>query len=233
MPIITVDAQATDGRHRGRPGRRLLHDLKDYIDSLDVEGKPVRHGVTVRELGAPEGGTLGGSQRPHADGARLPARLRPRLRGDPRRPELRPALARASTRPTTTSTFRPRPPTRRRSPTEPEAFITPPYGSDSGTGHARGPDALMEATTGVGPFRGAPARDHHADDRRALAAATARRAADWPRTTRVSALGPVRLRGDAVADPLRQHQAPARGPGRHDPGPAAAGAAGRGLAVLR
>jgi hypothetical protein len=43
----------------------------------------------------------------------------------------------------------------------------------------------MEATTGAGPFRGAPARDHHAGDRRALAAATARRAADWPRTTRV------------------------------------------------
>ncbi len=29
--------------------------------SLEADGKPVRHGVTVRELGAPEGGTLGGS----------------------------------------------------------------------------------------------------------------------------------------------------------------------------
>ncbi len=43
----------------------------------------------------------------------------------------------------------------------------------------------MEATTGVGPFSGAPARGPQARDRQALAAAAARRAADWPRTTRL------------------------------------------------
>jgi O-antigen ligase len=43
----------------------------------------------------------------------------------------------------------------------------------------------MEATTGVGPLVGAPARDPRLRDRQALAAATARRAADWPHTTRL------------------------------------------------
>lgn len=43
----------------------------------------------------------------------------------------------------------------------------------------------MEATTGVGPFSGAPARGPQARDSRALAAAAAKRAADWPHTTRL------------------------------------------------
>ena len=43
----------------------------------------------------------------------------------------------------------------------------------------------MEATTGVGPFSGAPPRGPQARDRQILAAAAAKRAADWPHTTRL------------------------------------------------
>jgi hypothetical protein len=61
VPIITVDAQATTADTAIALAAASYTTLKDYIDSLDVGGKPVRDGVTVRQLGAPEGGTLGGS----------------------------------------------------------------------------------------------------------------------------------------------------------------------------
>jgi hypothetical protein len=38
-----------------------FHTLTDYVDRLEAESKPVSRGVTVRELGAPQGGTLGNS----------------------------------------------------------------------------------------------------------------------------------------------------------------------------
>lgn len=61
VPIITVDAQAATADTAISLAGASYTVLKDYIASLDVEGQPVRDGVTVRELGAPEGGTLGGS----------------------------------------------------------------------------------------------------------------------------------------------------------------------------
>jgi hypothetical protein len=61
VPIITVDAQATTADTAVALAAASYTTLKDYIHTLDVEGTPVRNGVTVRELGAPEGGTLGGS----------------------------------------------------------------------------------------------------------------------------------------------------------------------------
>ncbi len=61
VPIITVDAQAATADTAVALAAASYATLKDYIHTLDVEGTPVRNGVTVRELGAPEGGTLGGS----------------------------------------------------------------------------------------------------------------------------------------------------------------------------
>lgn len=61
VPIITVDAQAATADTAVALAAASYTTLKDYIHTLDVEGTPVRNGVTVRELGAPEGGTLGGS----------------------------------------------------------------------------------------------------------------------------------------------------------------------------
>ncbi|MGC1166041.1 MAG: hypothetical protein WA862_08030 [Solirubrobacterales bacterium] len=61
VPIITVDAQATTADTAIALAAASYTTLKDYIQGLNVGGKPVRDGVAVRELGAPEGGTLGGS----------------------------------------------------------------------------------------------------------------------------------------------------------------------------
>lgn len=61
VPIITVDAQAGDTDTAIALASASYATLHKYIKGLDIEGKPLRHGVTVRELGAPEGGTLGGS----------------------------------------------------------------------------------------------------------------------------------------------------------------------------
>jgi hypothetical protein len=61
VPILSVDVQAEN------PGRAValasasFQTLRDYVRGLRADGEPVRKGVTVRELGAPEGGTLGGS----------------------------------------------------------------------------------------------------------------------------------------------------------------------------
>lgn len=61
VPIITVDAQAGNTETAIALASASYGTLHKYIKGLDVEGKPLRHGVTVRQLGAPEGGTLGGS----------------------------------------------------------------------------------------------------------------------------------------------------------------------------
>ena len=76
----------------------------------------------------------------------------------------------------------------------------------------------MEATTGVGPFVGQPAAARRGD-RVATRAAAASRAADWPRHHPPAALGPLRLRGDALGDPLRQRHAADRDAGRRHPRP--------------
>jgi hypothetical protein len=61
VPIITVDSQAGNTDTAIALASASYATLHKYIKGLDVEGKPLRHGVTVRQLGAPEGGTLGGS----------------------------------------------------------------------------------------------------------------------------------------------------------------------------
>lgn len=61
VPIITVDSQAGDTDTAVALASASYATLRRYIKGLEVEGKPLRHGVTVRQLGAPEGGTLGGS----------------------------------------------------------------------------------------------------------------------------------------------------------------------------
>jgi len=61
VPIITVDAQAGDTDTAVALASASYATLHKYIKGLEVEGEPLRRGVTVRQLGAPEGGTLGGS----------------------------------------------------------------------------------------------------------------------------------------------------------------------------
>jgi hypothetical protein len=61
VPILTVESQAADSDTAIALAKASFAALVHYVDSLKADGKPVRHGVTVRELGAPEGGTLGGS----------------------------------------------------------------------------------------------------------------------------------------------------------------------------
>lgn len=61
VPILTVESQAADSDTAIALAEASFGTLVHYVDSLRADGKPVRHGVTVRELGAPEGGTLGGS----------------------------------------------------------------------------------------------------------------------------------------------------------------------------
>ena len=115
-------SQAATTDTRDRPRQRLLHDA---AQTTSTASRPTasrsRRGVTVRELGAPEGGTLGGSNDMILMVLAFLARLRPRLRRDPDRARLSPAAgARSttstglSTRPIRRSTRTPvRPPIRR------------------------------------------------------------------------------------------------------------------------
>lgn len=60
VPILTVNAQsATAGRAVDLANASFL-TLKRYVSSLKVDGEEVKRGVIVRELGAPEGGIIGG-----------------------------------------------------------------------------------------------------------------------------------------------------------------------------
>ncbi len=61
VPILTVDSQAASSEQAIALASASFTTLKQYVSSLEADGRPVRQGVTVRELGAPEGGTLGGS----------------------------------------------------------------------------------------------------------------------------------------------------------------------------
>jgi hypothetical protein len=61
VPILTVDAQSASTETALALASASFDTLEHYVHSLQADGKPVREGVTVRELGAPEGGTLGGS----------------------------------------------------------------------------------------------------------------------------------------------------------------------------
>jgi hypothetical protein len=61
VPILTVSAQAATTDRAVALAGASFQTLKEYVDNLRASGKPVRQGVTVRQLGAPEGGTLGGS----------------------------------------------------------------------------------------------------------------------------------------------------------------------------
>jgi len=61
VPILTVDAQSASSDTAIALASASFTTLENYVKSLEADGKPVRQGVTVRELGAPEGGTLGGS----------------------------------------------------------------------------------------------------------------------------------------------------------------------------
>lgn len=61
VPIITVSAQAPTSEQAVALASASFETLKDYVRRLRTDGTPVRKGVIVRQLGAPEGGTLGGS----------------------------------------------------------------------------------------------------------------------------------------------------------------------------
>lgn len=60
VPILTVDAQASTADKAVNLANASFVTLQHYVTSLKVDGEHVKRGVTVRELGAPEGGTIGG-----------------------------------------------------------------------------------------------------------------------------------------------------------------------------
>jgi hypothetical protein len=59
VPILTVDAQAATAARAVDLANASFIALKQYVNNLSVDGEDVKRGVTVRELGAPEGGTIG------------------------------------------------------------------------------------------------------------------------------------------------------------------------------
>src|SRR3954453_21836496 len=61
VPILTVSAQAGTSDRAVALAGASFEVLREYVRRLGVGGEPVRNGVIVRQLGAPEGGTLGGS----------------------------------------------------------------------------------------------------------------------------------------------------------------------------
>jgi len=61
VPILTVDAQSASSETAIALAGASFATLRQYVRSLEADGQPVRQGVTVRELGEPEGGTLGGN----------------------------------------------------------------------------------------------------------------------------------------------------------------------------
>jgi hypothetical protein len=60
VPILTVDAQASTADKAVDLANASFLTLQRYVTSLKVDGEDVKRGVTVRELGAPEGGVIGG-----------------------------------------------------------------------------------------------------------------------------------------------------------------------------
>lgn len=61
VPILSVSAQAPTTDRAVALANASFKVLTDYVDSLEAEDQPVREEVTVRELGTPQGGTLGSS----------------------------------------------------------------------------------------------------------------------------------------------------------------------------
>jgi hypothetical protein len=61
VPILTVSVQAATSDRAIELASASFATLKEYVQKLRTDGTPVRKGVIVRQLGAPEGGTLGGS----------------------------------------------------------------------------------------------------------------------------------------------------------------------------
>lgn len=60
VPILTVDAQASTANKAVDLANASFVTLQHYVTSLTIDGEDVKRGVIVRELGAPEGGTIGG-----------------------------------------------------------------------------------------------------------------------------------------------------------------------------
>jgi hypothetical protein len=61
VPILSVSAQAPTTDRAVALASASFQVLTDYVSSLEADDQPVRQEVTVRELGAPQGGTLGSS----------------------------------------------------------------------------------------------------------------------------------------------------------------------------
>lgn len=64
VPIISVNAQAATAATAIRLARASFVTLREYVRNLEAAhagGRPASSDVTVRQLGAPEGGTVGGS----------------------------------------------------------------------------------------------------------------------------------------------------------------------------
>jgi capsular polysaccharide biosynthesis protein len=61
VPILSVSSQAPNTERAIALANASFQVLTDYVDSLEAEDKPVSEGVTLRELGTPQGGTLGSS----------------------------------------------------------------------------------------------------------------------------------------------------------------------------
>jgi hypothetical protein len=61
VPILSVSSQAPTTERAVALANASFLVLKDYVASLEAEDRPVSDGVTLRELGTPQGGTLGSS----------------------------------------------------------------------------------------------------------------------------------------------------------------------------
>jgi hypothetical protein len=61
VPILSVSSQAPTTERAIALANASFQVLTDYVNSLEAEDKPVSDGVTLRELGTPQGGTLGSS----------------------------------------------------------------------------------------------------------------------------------------------------------------------------
>jgi hypothetical protein len=60
VPIITVDAQSATADRAVALANGSYETLQQYVGQLKVDGKDADEAVVVRELGAPEGGIIGG-----------------------------------------------------------------------------------------------------------------------------------------------------------------------------
>lgn len=60
VPIITVDAQSATADRAVALANGSFKTLEEYVSQLKIDGKNADEAVTVRELGEPEGGIIGG-----------------------------------------------------------------------------------------------------------------------------------------------------------------------------